>query len=289
MNKSINNRKNLNNISIILFSPFGNTLKIGEILRKNLVDLNQYCEIYNLTGKSWREIFNFDYSLIEKSDLLIIGSPVYAWRIVEPIRIFINNLSLKQDRKAAFYTTYGLITGYVLLEGMKLLQKKGYKVIASLKIAARHSMIFKKEEDVYWNRPNQQDMKKVQAFTKNIIKILKKNPNKKLALKNLDYHSWKVKLMYKFLIKRFGMALLPNTYFNSTICIQCGKCAKTCPVQIIKLDSYPKKFGHCIKCYNCMWVCPENAVYSRTFRLFNFFHRVLSKIYHEIPETKIYL
>ena len=285
MKKNDNSKK----ISIIIYSPFGNTLKVGEYIQKVLTESNQHCKLFNLTGKSWNQILSFNYSLIGKSDLLVIGFPVYAWNPIEPIKVFINNLPMNKNGKTAIFTTYGLITGYALFQGTNLMQKRGYKVLACLKIAARHSMIFKKEEDVYWNRPNQLDIKKVQKFSKLIIKILKDFPNRELTLKKLDYHSWKVKLLYKFLIKRFGMALLPNTSFNSKICIQCGKCAKACPVQIIKLDPHPKKFGHCIKCYNCMWICPVNAVYSRTFRLFNFFHRVLSNIYHEIPETNIYL
>jgi ferredoxin len=276
-------------VSVIVFSPFGNTLKIGEYIQKVFTDSYQQCKLFNLTGKSWREISTFNYSLIEKDNLLVIGSPIYSWKVVEAIKKFIDNLPKNRNCKIALFTTYGMITGYALLQGANLLQKRGYKVLACLKVAARHSMIFKKEEDVYWNRPNQQDMKKVRIFSKYIIKILKKFPDRELSLKKLDYHSWKIKLLYKFLIKRFGMALLPNTHFNPKICTQCGKCVEACPVQIIKLIPFPKKFGHCIKCYNCMWTCPVNAVYSRTLKLFNFFHKILGIIYHEIPETKIYV
>ena len=276
-------------ISIIIFSPFGNTLKIGEYIQKILTESNQQCKLFNLTGKSWQEILSFKYSLIEKSDLLVIGSAVYAWKVVKPIKMFIDNLPINKNGKAVFFTTYGLITGYTLFNGANLLRKKGYKVLACLKVPARHSMIFKKENDIYLNRPNQQDMKKIRKFSKLIIKLLNKFPNWELSFKKLDYHSWKVKLLYKFMIKRFGMALLPSTYFNHKKCIKCGKCAKACSVQIIKLVPYPKKFGHCIKCYNCVWSCPVDAVKSRTFWIFHFFHKFLGYIYHEIPETKIYV
>ncbi len=276
------------NASIIIFSPFGNTLKVGKYIQKALTELNQHCELINLTGKSWSQISSFDYSMIEKNDLLVIGTPVYAWKIIEPIKIFIENLPVNENYRIAFFTTYGSITGYTLLQGVKLLEKKGYGVLSCLKVAARHSMIFNEEEDPYNNRPNQQDIEIIQIFSELIIKTLNNFPNGNLSLEKLDYHSWKVKYLYKFLIKQFGMALLPKTYFNSKKCIQCGKCVEACPIQIIKLDPYPVKSGKCIKCYNCMWTCPQKAVFSRTFKLFEFLHKLLSKIYHEIPETKIY-
>ncbi len=278
----------MKHISIMVFSPFGNTLKVGKYIQKALTESNQHCEIINLTGKSWNQISSFDYSMIEKNDLIVIGTPVYAWKIIEPIKIFIENLPSNENYRIAFFTTYGLITGYTLFQGVNLLEKKGYKVLSCLKVAARHSMIFNEEEDPYNYRPNQQDIEIIQIFSELITKTLNSFPNRTLSLEKLDYHSWKVKYLYKFLIKRFGMALLPKIYFNSKKCIQCGKCIEACPIQIIKLDPYPKKFGKCIKCYNCMWTCPQKAVYSRTFKLFEFFHRILGKYYHEIPETKIY-
>ena len=280
---------NLKKISLVLFSPFGNTLKIGRYIQKILIEYNQYCELIDLTGKSWDEISNFDYSLIEKSNLLIIGSGVYAWKPIKPIKTFINNLPINNNGKATIFTTYGLITGYALLEGAKLLQNRGYKVLAGLKIAARHSMIFKSEDDIFFNRPNQQDLGKVRIFSKLIVKILNHYPNWELSKKKLDYYSWKVKIAYKFIIKRFGMKLLPSIYFDNKKCIKCGKCAKACPIEIIKLVPYPKKFGHCIKCYNCAWNCPVKAASSHSFGLFHFFHKILGIMYHENPETQIYL
>lgn len=81
-------------ISIIIFSPFRNILKIGEYIQKILTESNQQCKLFNLTGKSWQEISSFKYSLIEKSDLLVIGSAVYALNVVKPIKMFIGNLPI---------------------------------------------------------------------------------------------------------------------------------------------------------------------------------------------------
>lgn len=47
-------------------------------------------------------------------------------------------------------------------------------------------------------------------------------------------------------------------------CIQCGLCAKDCPVSIIELAPFPKiieeKENNCIRCQHCLAVCPTGAL-----------------------------
>ena len=136
-------------IAIVVFSVFGNTLRVGQaiqdVFRAN--DIN--CELHNLAGKTWEDINDFDYSLIENLDLLVIGSPVYAWNIIAPLKLFIKNLPFSDNAKVALFITYGLITGNIFLDTTKLLQKRGYKTIMGLKVASRHSMIFEEERDIF--------------------------------------------------------------------------------------------------------------------------------------------
>ena len=53
-------------IVIILFSPFKNTLKIGNIIQETFISLDCNCVLLDLTGKTWEEIINYDYSTIPK-------------------------------------------------------------------------------------------------------------------------------------------------------------------------------------------------------------------------------
>jgi hypothetical protein len=277
------------NIKIILFSPFGNTLRIGKTIQREIIKLGHYCEIINLTRKNWGEILDFDYSIIDKADLLIFGSGVYAWNIVEPIKIIIKKLPTKLKKKTAIFITYGLISGYPLWEATRMLKKRQSEVIGCLKVAAKHSMIFQDEEDIYLNRPNENDLRVVQKFARVLIKRKLLNSNRILSLRILDYNSIKIKLIYFLLFKWVAMFLLPKTIFNKKKCLKCGLCVKNCPLKILKLSPFPTKTGKCIKCYNCMWSCPTGAVYSKTFSIFNLYHKLLAMFYHENPETKIYI
>jgi formate hydrogenlyase subunit 6/NADH:ubiquinone oxidoreductase subunit I len=43
-------------------------------------------------------------------------------------------------------------------------------------------------------------------------------------------------------------------------CTTCGLCAETCPVEAVTLSPYPEFGPNCIHCYNCVRLCPEQAI-----------------------------
>jgi ferredoxin len=44
-------------------------------------------------------------------------------------------------------------------------------------------------------------------------------------------------------------------------CVQCGICAKSCPVEALRLAPYPIfDREKCIECYCCHELCPEGAI-----------------------------
>ena len=58
--------------------------------------------------------------------------------------------------------------------------------------------------------------------------------------------------------------IMPETL---NTCIQCGICAKKCPMQSISYENFSTIVGVCIKCCRCVKRCPENA---KVFRDKNF-------------------
>lgn len=51
---------------------------------------------------------------------------------------------------------------------------------------------------------------------------------------------------------------------DETKCIQCGLCAKDCPIGIIEMDGIPtikkENEAHCLQCQHCLAVCPTGAL-----------------------------
>ena len=75
--------------------------------------------------------------------------------------------------------------------------------------------------------------------------------------------------------------ICPKPIIDESICTNCGKCVKYCPVKPkavnwhngdeIRLPTY--KYEHCIRCYCCQELCPEGAIFLREAMLGRIFNR----------------
>lgn len=274
---------------VVVFSPHGNTLSVAETIKSSFYEQGVQSELINLTGKSWDEISNIDYSIVENCDLLVVGSPVYAWRIIEPIERFLSNLPPVSSKYAGLFITYGLISGIALLQAGKLLSRKGYKILGAAKVIASHSMIFEEGKDPFRSHPDKKDLKMANFFAQSLVEKLNNPAPKPIPLSILKPQFLAMRFLAKFVATRYGIAFLPGVHLNEELCLQCGKCEESCPLRIITLEPYPRREGRCIKCYNCLRVCPANASTSLTMPFFDVFHKVASKIYSEKPWSKTFI
>ena len=279
---------------IVLFSPNGSTLKIAKEMEKEFLKKKIKTEIIDLTGRSWEEISNFNYSVIDEYDLFIIGFPVYAWKIVEPLEVFLSNMPTVKYRYAGIFATYGGVTvGKALIDAAKILDEKGYIILGAAKIVAAHSNVFEKEKDPFHSHPNEIDMEKINSLSHVILKKIN-NPNlKSIQGKTLKSNSRLINFLLKSPIaKRFSRQFPPGIRFNKKKCIKCGLCAKACPLKIIELNPFPEKKGKCIKCHNCKRVCPQNAIITTGLLRKKIFHfglqKLLMKTGGERPWSEIY-
>lgn len=78
--------------SLVLFdSNFGNTKKIAEVIADTL-------------GGTAKSVNDFKTNDLTGVDLLVVGSPINAWRATPKIRSFLENLQVKNMNAAAFDT-----------------------------------------------------------------------------------------------------------------------------------------------------------------------------------------
>ncbi|HKL41851.1 MAG TPA: EFR1 family ferrodoxin [Clostridia bacterium] len=224
-------------VDALFFSPTKTTEQVVTTLSH---EFNKPVRKLNVTSKVNREK---PYSF-NPNNLAIIGVPVYAGRIPKIMETYFKTLE-GNNIPTVIITLYGN-RDYddALLEMRDLLNDQNFNVIAAGAFIGQHSYTRK----VANNRPDAKDLEVVIAFSKDIIKKLKKNTQDELL---------SVKGNYPYRERKSRKAFAPVT---SNMCIHCGLCAKDCPVQVIDYDDVSKiDANNCLHCCRCIQVCPTQA------------------------------
>jgi len=83
-------------VTIIEFSPSGNTNKVGEVLKARLQQNNISIQLVNIAGNKEYFLSNnkqkFLQETVKEHDILFIGSPVYAHHLQYHIKELIESL-----------------------------------------------------------------------------------------------------------------------------------------------------------------------------------------------------
>ena len=79
---------------------------------------------------------------------------------------------------------------------------------------------------------------------------------------NLDFSSFMPGPLGKLFAKICAKLLKSFPKVDSDKCVGCGKCAESCPQQIIKIKNKKAKFPRrgCISCFCCQEMCPVKAI-----------------------------
>lgn len=259
--------------AIIIFSPSGNTAKIGEQLKASLQQNGVVVQIVNITGTekyfSSLDKTLFLHETIKEHDVLFVGSPVYAHHLQYHVRDLLASLPKPGNgwgKIAIPFVTYGgLNSGIALEEAGKLLKKSGRQVLAGLKVSCSHCMIRAfMEEEFNKDQPMDKTIAIIDKFV-GFMTSIDLNSVKDYS-KYLRYQSRKayVKANLIFNEKIWHEKRYPKMSINAAQCIKCGKCVKVCPVCHLKQESaktiMENPHSKCIHCFNCILVCPKKAV-----------------------------
>jgi len=215
------------------FSPTGTTAKTALAIAKG-------------SGCAYREI---DLSApvqgeqIGAGDVLLAAMPVYGGRVPSVALERLTQLR-GSGQKAAAVVVYGN-RAYedALLELKNTLENNGFQVVAGAAFIAEHSIV----RSIAAGRPDAQDLQAAERFGAAIMKKLTESasiPSVQVP-GNFPYKVFK------------GLPAHPKA---NKQCVQCGACARACPVGAIPLES-PQKTdsGKCITCMRCVSVCPHGA------------------------------
>lgn len=244
------------NLLMIIFSATNNTLKIGNTIRKKLHKIGAEVTIHNITNR----VAQSNTPNINKYKGLILGSPVYAWRSPIPVREWI--ATIKGDNKscAMFFTYGGIHIGAVHYDTKTLLEKRGFKVIASAEFVSKHTYNLA-GWNINVNRPNEDDFEVARKFAQTIYNrfagkdtTISSIPNPNISENTLN----KVKLSVEVGVK--------PPRFKRDKCNACEICADLCPTGAINSGKRKINRERCIRCFRCIVNCPEAALKAPDLR-----------------------
>jgi len=240
------------NVGIMCFSPTNTTRKIC-----NAVALGMGSEdpiVLDMTLPDIRATIIADSSNATKDiDHLIVGAPVYAGKLPLQTIDYLRDLGGTGKQCTAIVVYGNRDYGKVLYNMVEMLSRNGFTVVAAGAFIGQHS--YSDIVPVAVGRPDKSDIDKAQKFGARILRA-----SKQLSLKDVPVQFDKASKSDKY------PSLKP--FYNEKQCVQCGKCAKACPVGILlpetgKYISQAAK-KQCIGCMACVRSCKQKARVAKT-------------------------
>ncbi len=240
-------------VILYVFSGTGNTLKVASLFKRFM---NADVTVYRVSAKSGNA------PSAEGYDLVGIGYPIHAFYAPEPILKFVKNLPEVAYRRAFVFKTSG--EGLHLNDAssqsiIKILSQKGYDVTMERHIVMPYNMIYRHSDEM---------AKQMWIYAKALVKLTcRELESFKREEVRLPLYLNVLPAVIGWIETKFAHLHGPMFKVDSNLCINCGKCEKTCPENNIKYENGKFSFGHdCVLCMGCSFGCPADAIHVGVFK-----------------------
>jgi ferredoxin/NAD(P)H-dependent FMN reductase len=249
--------------SIIFFSPNGTTRDVAGWFAEEMLAARLKPEQIDLTKRTASEVREIAATVTSGKCFLVVGTPVYVGHPPRSIMDFLRYLPVQQDGSAAIlYAMYGGVTcGSALKYMATILHKRNVRVIAAAKLVAKHSMMLDRSRDRFADHPSANEKALVVELV-NRITAWHSAANSRMDPGVFQYTTLPPRsLLGKLVAKVSSTKLISPPKHGASRCTSCGKCIESCSTQCLTLVSGNKiiRGKDCVKCFNCLRACPNNA------------------------------
>lgn len=202
------------------------------------------CAIAKVLGGEYKELdvtCKAGKAQFGPEDVVVFGAPVYGGRIFKGIAERLHDVR-GENTPCVVTVTYGNRDfDDALLELCDMVSAQGFVPIAAGAMIGQHTY-----GSIQVGRPNDSDLAEDTAFAENVLE----------KLKNGDYSTPEIPGKRPYGDGGNGGSFFPLT---SGACVNCGRCARECPMQAIAADNRTIDTSRCIACFRCVRRCPVGA------------------------------
>lgn len=232
--------------NLVYFTGTGGTARVADAFERSFS--NRSVSVYQTELRSQVEP-------VVLGDVLILLFPVYAFNAPKPIDEWLEKIQPTNGRPAVVVSVSGggdiSPNTACRVASIQSLEKKGYDVIYEKMLVMPSNFMIAFDESL-----SAMVLHATPAVVDRMVLNILAGERRRTIPYGIDRIASKLGYFEKFGGKYFGRHLKVTDK-----CVNCGWCAKLCPMDNIKIIDGNHSFGEtCVICLRCVYGCPQNAI-----------------------------